>query len=214
MYIKETDKAILQFISDYGAITINMCADIFYTNMQSKYGMARRRLSQLFENKYIKKATIKTDKNEMIYYMDRIISHHDLYVLKVYAELVGAGLIVKDFITKFRIENTMIANFREIDGICDVYKPVYKDEKTFYTPSPIIIEIDLTHKTDEAKIKDIYESNFIQQYYKNKFNTSIKFPKILRFSHVIPKDKINLPNIQIYDLTFDMKDIIPIVLSD
>lgn len=155
MYKKDRDNKILNFIEEYGSITINICANLFFSNANNKYDLARKRLRILYNNKYIKR--YKEVGAEVIYYLNKSLKPHDLKLLEVYSKLSSIGNVVT-----FEKEKVILCpNKRKIDGFMEIEV----EEGEYINTYPLIVEIDYTHNTHLNKIKDIYNSNYFQDMY-------------------------------------------------
>lgn len=154
---------ILNFINEFGGITIDIAANIFY---QSKYGYdnARRALKKLKDSGYIKsKRDFLTDK--LVFYNKKAISSHRVLLLKVYSKLIYYGADILTFIPEYKTGN----------GNCDGLI-IYKINNII---KAIVIEIDINNKTNLTKYDRIYSS----QHFQMKINT---FPRL-----IIIDDKAN-----------------------
>lgn len=108
--ITKRDREIINFIYDFGFITIDQCAKTFYKGCVSAYDLARRRLKKLSEtSNYIKPKT-NSDTKQLIYIPKESqlkgVSLHDMLIMDYLAELNFIGADIE----KCYIE-------REFDGI-------------------------------------------------------------------------------------------------
>lgn len=166
MYLTNRDREIIKFVEEYGSITINQCSKIFFRVNKHAYYQARKRLKQLSNEGYLKRYR-KDTKSEVIYYLDKKLSIHDLKVLDVYAELTALGAKIKDFKTEYTIP-TGKKEYRA-DALIE-----FEHDGYFY---PLMVEVDYTHFTGEKKLTDVYYSNYFQDKYKDLDNNI--FPTIL-----------------------------------
>jgi hypothetical protein len=178
MILMERDKNILRHIEKYKSITLTQCSKIFYRNHKQAYYQARKRLSILYKNKYLKKYR-KDPRSETIYFLNKHLSYHDLKVFDIYADLINMGADILFFKTKYRINNP--SGYREIDALIECKYNGY-----FY---PIILEIDMSHFTTIEKLNDIYNSKHFQDKYK-KLAPDI-FPTVLIFRPYLPLDPLH-----------------------
>lgn len=160
MILTQRDKKILRYIENHKSITINQCSKIFFSKNKEAYYQARKRLSILYKNKYIKKYRYDY-KSETIYYIsNKHLSYHDLKVYDIYADLINLEIKIKSFHAKYKIPTPdSKMKYREADAFIEVEHLGY-----FY---PILLEIDMHHFTTKTKLMDIYTSNYFQEKYKN-----------------------------------------------
>ena len=154
---------ILEFVDNYGGITIDIAANLFY---QTKFGYdnARRALKKMKDNGLLKtKNDFLTDK--LVYYNKKAISSHRVLLLKLYSKLVFYGADILTFIPEYKTGC----------GNCDGFI-IYKINNVIKS---IAIEIDINNKTNLKKYDKIYES----QHFQKKINT---FPIL-----IIVDDKAN-----------------------
>lgn len=147
---------ILKFVDNYGGITIDIAANIFY---QSKYGYdnARRALRKLKDNGYLKsKNDFLTGK--LVYYKIKSISSHRVLLLQLYSKLVSYGAEILNFNIEYK---TGVGN---IDGLV-----IYKINGIIKV---LAVEIDINNKTKLEKYDRIYES----QHFQAKIKT---FPRLI-----------------------------------
>lgn len=174
MRLTDRDKKILRYIEEYKSITIIQCSKIFYCNYKQAYYQARKRLSILYKNKYLKKYR-KDPMHETIYFMDKHLNYHDLKVFDIYAELISLKVNIRYLKPKFRITG-INDKYREIDALIECEYKGY-----FY---PIILEIDMTHFTNIEKLDEIYNSGYFQNKYKKLANNI--FPTVLLLRPYLP----------------------------
>lgn len=161
MYQKERDKAIRRFIEEYGGITINICANLFFTNSHQKYQLASKRLRTLYENNYLKRYK-KDIYAEVVYYLDKPAKEHVIKLLELYSRLYLIGKV-----TSFKIHYELkgVEKKRQVDALIDL--EIVRDGETYMYP--LIIEIDATHNTSLKRMEDIYYSNYFQDMYNGTF---------------------------------------------
>ena len=146
---------ILDFVTVYGAITIEICANLFY---QSKYGIdcSRRALNKLHENKMLRKHMDMVNGNYQ-YYDKAMISNHKLQLLRFYSSMVKNGAEIIQFDREYKSINAIS------DGLI-IYK--YNGHTKI-----ILVEVDISHKTKAKK----YEKLFEEGYFQKQFGT---FPRV------------------------------------
>jgi hypothetical protein len=86
---KKRSNDIVRFVEDCGAITISQCAALFYPHAKTAYKIAQRKLSKLVEKGYLKVS--KNDGNENVYYIDKKLSRHSLFINSFLIALIKAG---------------------------------------------------------------------------------------------------------------------------
>ena len=180
MYFKARDREILNFVQNYGSITINICAKLFFKDANNCKDLARKRLRILYDSNYLKKYQEHIN-TEAIYYINKPLKPHALKLLDVYAELSTMGKVIK-FKKEYKVECKN--KTRKLDAFIELEV----EDEEYITIYPIIIEIDYSHVTSWEKARDIYESNYFQTQYdgvfptliivqrnqwQNKFNTSL-----------------------------------------
>lgn len=81
------DKNILIYLEKYKVITIVQCSRIFFADCKFAYDVTRKRLKKLEEMEVLKSYKNKLT-DEKIYFIDQMISAHDIYILDFYSLLV------------------------------------------------------------------------------------------------------------------------------
>lgn len=149
----EKDKKILKHVEQYGVITINQAFKIFYNYSRYGYDMARKRLKYLCDGKYLKYYKNNTT-DEKVYYIDKKISSHDLYVLDYMAELVFNNCKILEFDKpQFKIQDTKI--------IPDAFIKYVSGIRIF----GVFVEIDLTHHNDLTRYEKLFTDGKVQEDY-------------------------------------------------
>ena len=139
--LTDRDLEILNWINKYRAISIEQCQWIFFNG---SYESARRRLSILEKDKVIKSYISRATKQK-VYYIDKKISDHDLYILDYIKELKKNGCnLVEIKIKPQYLKGIMIA---------DAFVKFKFSKYTFNT----ILEVDFQHPTEELKLNTLYE---------------------------------------------------------
>lgn len=178
---------ILEFVDNYGGITIDIAANLFY---QTKFGYdnARRALKKMKDNGLLKtKNDFLTDK--LVYYKVKPISSHRVLLLKLYSKLIYYGAEILNFKIEYK---TGVGN---IDGLV-----VYKINGIIKV---LAIEIDINNKTKLEKYDRIYASNHFQAKIKT-------FPKLLIVDDRAEKRRNKTKNKYNYDVNYvdyDMNDL-------
>jgi hypothetical protein len=150
------DNKILEFVNEYGGITIQQAHKLFF-NTKYGYDTARRRLKLLEEAEFIKVSRdFVTDLK--IYYTHKKPSSHSIILLNFYCELISKGAEVILFQREFKVIGARADALiiYKINGLGKI----------------ILVEVDLQHKTKISKYDKCFESKYFQQ----KYNT---FPLIV-----------------------------------
>lgn len=156
--LMQRDKNILIHIEKYKAATILQINKMFF-NTAFGYDHARKRLRWLEDNGYLKHYTDITT-NQRVYYMDKQLSSHDLMIMDTYANLIQNGCEILEFAKEPLFFNNKI----KPDGF---FKFKFGGKTRI-----MLLEVDLTHKSDLKRYETLYDSNELQE----KYNT---FPPIL-----------------------------------
>lgn len=135
------DFEILDWIKEYKAITIEQCQFLFFNG---SYEAARRRLA-LFEKEYNVKSYISRTTKQKVYYLDKKISEHDVYILDYLKELKKAGCELLDIKIKPKYLKNLI--------IPDAFVKFKYNKYIFNT----LLEVDYMHPTEELKLNTLYE---------------------------------------------------------
>jgi hypothetical protein len=164
--ITQRDKNIFMFIENYGGITINQAAKLFYPQKKS-YDNARMRLKKHYNDGLLSRYLNGTTKEYVYCYKEhKELSMHDISILDFYSELVSYGVKINVFQKERQWSD---GKFRS-----DAFLEFEYNENLYL----LCLEIDLTHKTSiKNKYVKLYESNEIQNLY-SKYGDGI-FPKIL-----------------------------------
>lgn len=150
------DNKILEFVNEYGGITIQQAFKLFF-NTKYGYDTARRRLKLLHEAGFLKvDRDFTTDLK--IYYKNKKPSSHSIILLNFYTELINKGAEVILFQREFKVIGA------RADAVI-----IYKIHGVGRI---ILVEVDLQHKTKITKYEKCFESKYFQQ----KYNT---FPMIV-----------------------------------
>ncbi len=103
--ITNRDREIINFIYDFGFITIEQCSKIFFSESVSAYDLARRRLKKIAENNNYIKSKLNSETKQLIYIPKQSaikgVSKHDLLVIDYLAKLNSMGADIENcFIEK------------------------------------------------------------------------------------------------------------------
>lgn len=191
MVITKSTRDVLNFINDYGFITADICADIVYKNKSQAYNQASRKLKSMWDNKLIKRYRAY-DSKKYIYVksLEKKVSLHDQIIMKFYSKVYS----LVDSIDYFKKEE------RWLNG---VYRT---DAHIIYTKDNRIrcylVEVDVTHSTSQRKYDDIFQSNCVQKWYKDKYETEV-FPRLLIIS-INGATKIKSSQYKVYSTNYDL----------
>lgn len=153
-FTKKT-REIMNFIEEYGFITIAICSRVFYKNNRNSYTQAQVKLRTLYNDGELQRY-VHTITKEYIYQIkQKEVSDHRKYIMEFYSRMYEYS----DEIIYFKLEET-IGNRR-----CDAHMIYVKDEIN----TGILIEFDKFHRTPKSKLDEIYESGSIQQWYKDNY---------------------------------------------
>lgn len=85
--ITDRDKEVLRWIENYKAITLRQATELFF---KGNYKGASRRMGQLEDMEILKSYTSKS-KSEKVYYQDKKVNDHRLYIYDYFKELKRLG---------------------------------------------------------------------------------------------------------------------------
>lgn len=207
MYITDKDTETLKFVEQYGSITTNQCANMFYNEQIYGKQTAGKHLNKLV--KYNKlRVSRDVSGNENVYYMTSKLSYHDLLTLDFYSYLINFGAIMH----YFKREQSWMNKKYFSDGFC-----CYSiNNKIFFN----IIETVRTHGFDKDKYKNIYNSKEPQELCNQLYEQLGGSQKLNVFPQIILIDNskhiknylyIN-DNIEIKQLDFKFKNIATILI--
>ncbi|WP_416188160.1 hypothetical protein [Clostridium perfringens] len=141
--LKERDYNILRFIEKYGAISLKNACSIFFTGEykieEYRYRVAARRM-QTLEEKGILQSYRNSYTDEKIYYTNKKISPHSVFIQDFWRVLLGIGFEVLEFNT-----NVILMNGQLKPDALVLAK--YDDILVQY-----FLEVDLNHYTDKNKL--------------------------------------------------------------
>lgn len=159
--ITDRDKEVIKWIEEYKAITLRQATEIFFNG---NYKGASRRMAQL-EDMRILKSYISKAKKEKVYYEDKKVSDHRLYIYDYLKELKRLGCNLIDIKIEPEYLNGLIRP--------DAYVLFRYEDYKYLT----LLEVDYTHYTDNIKMNTLYEKLYSErENYKEFFGT---FPMIV-----------------------------------
>ena len=171
---------ILNFIDEYGGITIDIARNLFY-NTHYGYDSSRRALSRLQQEGYLK-SSIDFVTAKKIYFKTKSISSHKLMLLSLYSFLTFTGSNVLEFKREpptgsVRADGLIIYEYKKLTKI-------------------LLIEIDINNKTKVDKFQNLYEDGSFQR----NFGT---FPRVLIVNKYGRPYKTNCKNIGYKNIYID-----------
>ncbi len=145
------DSDVLQFVEQYGGITIKQAAKLFFSNSKYSQDLARKRLKKLADNEKLKYEGDWAT-NQRIYYTKKKPSSHSIMLLNFYVELIYYGAEILEFEREYKI-----------DGVCrpDGFMIFQYNNKG----KIVFIEVDMQHKTNLDKYQKLFDTNLFQNEY-------------------------------------------------
>ena len=153
--ITERDKEILRWIEKFKSITIDQCSKLFFTDSKMSYDLARKRLRYLNREGLIKRYR-KEPKEQVVYFMDKILKKHDLKTMDMIVEL-----------NQFNITQLILQNKIQINRHGIYLNYVTDATIVIDNEYPIIIETDYTHYTNDKKVTDLI--NYLEDKHNTKY---------------------------------------------
>lgn len=152
------DKDLLIYLEKYHCITIMQASRIFFKECKFSYDVARKRLKKLEDMEVLKSYKNKLT-DEKVYYTEKMISAHDLYIMDFYSELVANNCKNITFIKEPRYLNDMIRP--------DAFFQFEFNSHLYF----ILLEVDLTHSSmgKMQTYERLFRSNELQQQCYNTF---------------------------------------------
>ncbi|MDM0743554.1 hypothetical protein QTI25_14265 [Clostridium perfringens] len=135
------DKEILKFIEDYRSVTIKQAQHLFF---KGSYEGARRRLSELRKFGLLK-STVSKGRSEKVYFVEKVLSDHDLYKIDYIVNLKKNKFEILEFNTKPSYFNNQLKP--------DAFVICKKNGYRYLT----FLEVDYTHYTSNTKMNTFYE---------------------------------------------------------
>jgi hypothetical protein len=201
MYITDKDNETLKYVETYGSITVRQCGKLFYNNQSYSNQTANKKL-----NKLVRYGKLKVSKdisgNANVYYYDKKLSYHDLLILDFYCELKSLGVKIHYFKSnKSWLDDSHISDGFFCYSIAD---------KLFFN----IVEIVRTHRLDKKKYIKLYESNEVQQFCNDLYQSLGGTDQLNIFPRVILIDAVQHTdnylyindNIKVIQLDFKMNN--------
>lgn len=209
MYLTDTDHEVLQFVEQYGAITINQCRNMFYNIQIKGYEIARRRLGKLVSYKKLN-VYRDMDLNQNVYTMGKKISQHGILALDYHSELVKLGCNM----VYFKQEQPWIIVDKKPMYFSDAYCCYIFEGKVYFD----IVESVRTKNIEVQKYIDIYNSKeahiLSDEIYKQLGgNPKNLFPRLIVIDDVKHKNDLYVnDDIKIIQLDFKLKNISKVLI--
>ncbi|EGT4139298.1 hypothetical protein EQZ09_16045 [Clostridium perfringens] len=141
--LRERDYNILRFIEKYGAISLKNACRIFFTgeykSEEYRYRVASRRL-QILKEKGILQSYRNSYTDEKIYYTNKKLSPHNLFIQDFWRKLIEIGFEVLEFNTNISLMKGQLKPDAFIEAEIEDIKVNY------------FLEVDLNHYTDKNKL--------------------------------------------------------------
>jgi len=195
--LRQRDNDIINFINNYGFLSIQQCANIFYTDNKMKYDEARKRLKKLYDNKLLHRLFI--DNNKIVYTSNhKFVNWHRYLLIQFYSLLCQYGKI-NTFITEYQFTDMGIRP----DGFFEL---IFNNQLI-----SMFVEIDYSHNTELDRYEKLYKDGRIQEYYKDRYGKVI-FPEVVVVKKNIPKNLLYSNNYKIIYLDFTFNDFSKVLL--
>lgn len=162
-YTKAT-REIIQFVQEYGFITISICSILFYKDNKQRYNQARVKLNKLVEEKELRVYQDVTGEN--IYQIKlKPIGDHRKYMIRLYAYL-------KEYVEVeyFKLEEV----WTECNRRSDAHIIIKTEDKRI----GLLCEFEKFHLTNASKYNELYESREVNKWYIDRYNKDY-FPTVL-----------------------------------
>lgn len=198
--IRYTQKVrdILNFIDKYGFITTKVCANIFYKYNKSNIDQARRVLTKLVNNHDIV-ANKSAYGRELIYQFNKnLVPDHKYALINLYSDIYS----IVNNVEYFKLEEQWLDGKRRSDAHIIISNTI-NGEEVFKS---YLIEYDKCHKTDLKKYEEIYDSNEVQQWYKDKYGIDNYFPIVIIINYS-GKIKDSSDNFNVISLDYSYTDL-------
>lgn len=185
--LTDRDKDVLRHIEKYKVITIKQADVLFFRNYKS----AARRLLDL-ERAGVLKSYYSKVKNEKIYYIDKKVNEHRLYILDFLKFLKENNCEI----VKVEIEPSYLKGNLRPDMFVEFNRDGYK-----YL---ILLEVDYTHYTDNSKMNTLYEQLYKEkEEYKEFLGT---FPMVV-ISRPTKGIRYNSSNFEVFYTSLDYSEL-------
>lgn len=189
--LSSRDRNILKYIEEFGGITIQQAALLFFPDNPYNYDYARKRLKKMNDEHLIQKySNFITD--EYIYFSGKKPTPHNIFLMNFYINLKHAGANV----VQFKREVNFLGGAIRSDGFV-IYE--FGDKR-----KAAILEIDISHPTAIAKYEPLFESGELQERLGD-------FPLIVIMSTV--DRKCDSPNFTVINMDIKCKNFVSKILT-
>lgn len=204
MYLTDEDHKVLQFVEEFGAITINQSRNMFYNTQVKGYEIARRRIGKIVGYKKLN-VYRDMDLNLNVYTMGKKMSQHGILALDYYSELVKLGCKI----IYFKQEQPWLVVDKKPTYFSDAYCCYSFENKVYFD----IVEVVRTKSIETQKYIDIYNSKeahiLSDEIYKQLGGEPRNlFPRLIAIDNVRHKNDLYInDDIKIMQLDFKLKNI-------
>lgn len=148
--LTKRDREVLTWLEEYKSITLSQCSHLFFGGC---YESARRRMKQL-ENIGLVKSINNNLLNSKVYFQDKLIRDHNLFVYEFLKVIkINGGEIIK-----FKTQPQYMDKKIRPDGFI-----IFSFQDNVYF---ILLEVDLTHYTSNTKMQryeELYKTGELQE---------------------------------------------------
>lgn len=157
---------ILAHLSEYGFITSEQCACIYYRDNNQSLTLAQRKLKALYDSNLIQRYKNKLT-NKFVYTLDKktVISQHDMMIMDLYS-YIFKNYKVEYFKKEFSWKETKRRSDSHI---------IFERNGMLVT---LLVEVDLYHKTSQKKLDELFNYGEVHQWYKDRYGEDV-YPDIL-----------------------------------
>jgi hypothetical protein len=193
--ITDRDREMLNFVDNYGCITIHQAELMFYKNTNFGYDLARKRLNYLVNIDWLKSYRDKAS-NLKVFYNDKKYTYHRILALDYYANLVSLGAEMSFFKTEFEWVNGKIRS--------DAFVGFIFNNKPYWQ----FVEVITSHNDlNLEKYETLYDTGEVQKLCLG------KFPPVILIDNVNRKKDIELQKTKIIKLDFKLNDVAKVLLE-
>lgn len=196
-YTKKT-REILNFISEYGFITTNICSKVFYKGNKNGYSQSIVILNKLFKNGDLKRYQHENTKEWVYQMQSKLVDDHRKSMLDLYSSI----FTLVDSILYFKIEENWAISKRRSDA----HIIFSKDGVT----NSFLVEYEKYHTTSNNKLKEIFNSGEVQEFYSKRFGADAYFPNVLVISP-LGTTRLVSDDITIVCIAYDLKGLYELI---
>lgn len=172
LYSRPIYNNISAHIENYGFITINQCANMFFPNGKNSYDSARHVLNRMVKENKIEKFRENT-REEAIYYFDpkwKIPPKSRMILMNFYSLLLKNGAII-DY---FKPEEDQWGSRFVADALM-----AYHFEANKTRMFSFLIEVVRTSPSTKERFLEMYYNRTLQDYMEKLFGVKDYFPNVL-----------------------------------